>query len=560
MTTTVQLRSAVLDSEHVGDIRGALGTIRLDDTASRRGRGAYLKTLLAVVGPGLIVMVGDNDAGAFATYGQAGQDYGTRLLWTLLLLVPVLYVNQEMVLRLGAVTGVGHARLILERFGRFWGAFSVIDLFILNALTIITEFIGITLGTGYLGLPKIPSVILAAGIVIAASFTGSFRRFERIAIAFCAGSLLLVPVYILAHPHISEMARGFAVPQLPGGSGQLATVMLLVIGIVGTTVAPWQLFFQQSYVIDKRITPRFIRYEKTDLRIGIVIVLIGAAVVMGATAAAFGHSAAAGHFTDASGLARGLQAYAGHTAGALFAIALLDASIIGAFAVSLSTAYAIGDVLGLRHSLHRGVRGAKAFYAVYGGIVAVAATVVLIPGSPLGLLTEGVQTLAGVLLPSATVFLLLLCNDREVLGPWVNGRRTNAFTATVIAVLVTLSVVLTASMLFPGMTAREIVGILVGCGAAGAIAAGYALARRLRGVPVGRSLGLTLRGVAPDSRQSAPVASGPDKENWRMPPLALLRRPQMSAARKIGMSALRLYLLVAMALVIVKIAQLALAH
>ena len=151
--TTLDLRnrSAVLDSEHVGDIRGALGTIRLDDTAPRRGRSAVLKTLLAIVGPGLIVMVGDNDAGAFATYGQAGQNYGTKLLWTLLLLVPVLYVNQEMVLRLGAVTGVGHARLILERFGKFWGAFSVIDLFILNALTIVTEFIGITLAAGYLG-------------------------------------------------------------------------------------------------------------------------------------------------------------------------------------------------------------------------------------------------------------------------------------------------------------------------------------------------------------------------------------------------------------------------
>jgi Mn2+/Fe2+ NRAMP family transporter len=540
MTTTAERRSAVLDSEHTGDIRGALGTIRLD-ASPRRGRSAYLKTLLAIVGPGLIVMVGDNDAGAFATYGQAGQDYGTRLLWTLLLLVPVLYVNQEMVLRLGAVTGVGHARLILERFGRFWGAFSVIDLFILNALTLITEFIGITLGAGYLGLPKIASVVLAAGIVVASAFTGSFRRFERIAVAFCAGSLLLVPVYVLAHPHLSQMASGFAVPELPGGSGQLATVMLLVIGIVGTTVAPWQLFFQQSYVIDKRITPRFIRYEKTDLWIGIVIVVIGAAAVMGATAAAFAHSAAAGNFSDAAGLARGLQAYAGRAAGVLFAVALLDASIIGAFAVSLSTAYAIGDVFGLRHSLHRGMQGAKAFYAVYGGLVALAATVVLIPGSPVGLLTVGVQTLAGVLLPSATVFLLLLCNDREVLGPWVNGRKTNAFTAAVVTVLIALSVVLTASVLFPAITARQIADILMVCGAAAAVAGGYALARRLPGL-------------------AASAAGTADRENWRMPPLALLRRPEMSASRKVGMSALRLYLAVAMILAIVKIVQLALAH
>ncbi len=127
-TRTAATRTAVLDEAHVGDIRGALGTIRLDDHADRGPLSAKLKTLLAVVGPGLIVMVGDNDAGAFSTYGQAGQDYGTRLLWTLLLLIPVLYVNQEMVLRLGAVTGVGHARLIMARFGRLWGTFEVIDL------------------------------------------------------------------------------------------------------------------------------------------------------------------------------------------------------------------------------------------------------------------------------------------------------------------------------------------------------------------------------------------------------------------------------------------------
>jgi Mn2+/Fe2+ NRAMP family transporter len=543
VTTTAEIRSAVLDSEHVGDIRGALGTIRHDDIAPRRTRSAVLKTLLAIIGPGLIVMVGDNDAGAFATYGQAGQNYGTRLLWTLLLLVPVLYVNQEMVLRLGAVTGVGHARLILERFGKFWGAFSVIDLFILNALTIITEFIGITLAAGYLGLPKIPSVALAAAVVVASAFTGSFRRFERIAVAFCAGSLLLIPLYFIAHPHASQMGRDFVIPQLPGGSGQLATVMLLVIGIVGTTVAPWQLFFQQSYVIDKRITPRFMRYEKADLWIGIVIVVIGAAAIMGATTAAFAHSHALGQFSNAAGLASGLQAYAGKTAGVIFAIALLDASIIGAFAVSLSTAYAISDVFGINHSLHRGVRSAKGFYAVYGALIAAAATIVLLPGSPLGLLTEGVQVLAGVLLPSASVFLLLLCNDKEVLGPWVNGRKINVFVAAVVGVLVTLSVILTASVLFPMINARQIMDIMIVCGGSGVLVAGYLLTRRLR-----------------SAGPPAEPADRSGQDNWRMPPLHLLQRPVMSTGRKIGMGALRLYLAVAMVLVIVKIAELALGH
>jgi Mn2+/Fe2+ NRAMP family transporter len=539
---TPRANSAVLDSEHVGDIRGALGTIRLDDVAPRRGMPTALKTLLAVVGPGLIVMVGDNDAGAFATYGQAGQNYGTKLLWTLLLLVPVLYVNQEMVLRLGAVTGVGHARLILERFGKFWGAFSVIDLFILNALTIVTEFIGITLAAGYLGVPKLAAVALAALVVVGAAFTGSFRRFERIAVAFCAGSLLLIPLYFMSHPAVPQLAHDFVIPQLPGGAGQLSTVMLLIIGIVGTTVAPWQLFFQQSYVIDKRITPRFMKYEKADLAIGIVIVVLGGAALMGATAAAFAATHGFGHFTDAAGLAAGLQAYAGKAAGVIFAIALLDASIIGAFAVSLSTAYAISDVFGINHSLHRGVRNAKGFYAIYAALIGVAATIVLIPGSPLGLLTEGVQVLAGVLLPSASVFLLLLCNDREVLGPWVNGRKTNMFTAAVVAVLVCLSVVLTASVLFPNISSRQIVDIMLCCSAAGLVAAGYAVARRVRAVP------------------AAAAVDRSGRENWRMPPLALLQRPTMSAGRKIGMSALRLYLGVAMILVIVRIVELALGH
>ena len=260
-------------------------------------------------------------------------------------------------------------------------------------------------------------MVLAAGVIIAAAFTGSFRRFERIAITFCAGSLLLIPLVLLTRPDVGQMAHGFAVPGLPGGSGQMATVMLLIIGIVGTTVAPWQLFFQQSYVIDKRITPRFMRYEKADLWIGIVIVVVGAAAVIGATAAAFAGTKGAGNFTDSAGLAHGIAAYAGRAAGVVFAVALLDASIIGAFAVSLSSAYAIGDVLGLRHSLHRGFRQAKGFYAIYAALIAGAATIVLIPGTPLGLLTEGVQALAGVLLPSATIYLLLLCTDRAVLGP-----------------------------------------------------------------------------------------------------------------------------------------------
>lgn len=532
--------SAVLDSAHLGEIRGALGTIAADDRAPRRTLKARLQTLLAIAGPGLIVMVGDNDAGAFGTYTQAGQNYGTTLLWTLLLLIPVLYVNQEMVVRLGAVTGVGHARLIFARFGKFWGAFSVADLFLLNALTLVTEFIGISLALQYLGLSQFWGVIAAAVIITFAVSTGDFRRFERFALVLVAGSLLLIPVAVMVHPPLPQLAHDFFVPKMPAGA-PLGEVMLLIIAIVGTTIAPWQLFFQQSYLIDKRITPRFIRYERWDLCVGIALVIIGAVAMIGFSAAAFAGRPEFGAYTDALGTAHGLEQAAGRLPAILFALALLDASIIGAAAVSLATAYAIGDVFAVAHSLHRKPSEAKGFYAVYAGLIAFAAALVVTPGMPLGLLTNAVQTLAGVLLPSATVFLLLLCNDKAVLGPWVNGRAGNLFTGAIVAVLVLLSVILTVSVLFPGVGETTILGILGG-GVVGALLLSGAvalIARRGQGVraePSARSV------VAP--------------EEWRMPPLATLPPARLSAVSRTWLLVLRGYLVLAAGLVLYRIVEL----
>lgn len=545
-------RRTVLDDAHIGDIKGAFGTIAHHDTAPRRNWGARLRTLLAILGPGLIVMVGDNDAGAFGTYTQAGQNYGTTLLWTLALLIPVLYVNQEMVLRLGAVTGVGHARLIFQRFGKFWGAFSVIDLFLLNALTIVTEFIGITFALDFLGVSKIAGVCIAAALTMAAVSTGDFRRFERFAIVLCVLSLLLVPVLVSIHPPVGIIAHNFFVPTWPKDS-KLSDVMLLVIGIVGTTVAPWQLFFQQSYVIDKRITPRFMKYEKIDLWIGIALVIVGAVAMMAFTAALFHGRAESGQFTDASGVIAGLHKYVGRTSATIFAVALLDASIIGAAAVSLSTAYAIGDVFGIRHSLHRSVSDAKGFYLVYFVIIALAAGLVLMPGSPLGLLTEAVQTLAGVLLPSATVFLLLLCNDKAVLGPWANSRRLNVFTGAVIAVLVVLSIILTAATVFPDISARAIIGILVGGTLTFALGyAAVAIMRRRDGAANGAA-----NNKANLADGAARAVTRALRDTWRMPPLHELPPPQLTVATRLWMGAMRGYLVVAVGLVIVKVVQMA---
>jgi Mn2+/Fe2+ NRAMP family transporter len=412
---------------------------------------------------------------------------------------------------------------------------------LLNSLTIVTEFIGISLALKYLGLPQFWGVLASAGIVMIAVSTGNFRRFERFAIFLVFGSLLLVPVILMVHPPVAQIAGDFLVPKMPA-DGKLSEVMLLIIAIVGTTVAPWQLFFQQSYIVDKRITPRFIRYERWDLCIGIALVILGAVAMMGFCAAIFEGRPEFGNYTDALGTAAGLEKYAGKLPAVLFALALLDASIIGAAAVSLATAYAIGDVFALKHSLHRKVYDAKGFYAVYSGLILVAAVLVLTPGTPLGLLTNAVQTLAGVLLPSATVFLLLLSNDKAVLGPWVNSRTMNLFTGAVVAVLVMLSVILTASVLFPDLDTQWIIGILAG----GAVLA------------VVTTLLVNLDGLTGrDSRAAAPRPMAHDLNAWRMPPLDQLPPARLSTLSRVWMIVLRSYLAIAAGLVLFRIFQLA---
>jgi Mn2+/Fe2+ NRAMP family transporter len=531
--------SAVLDDAHLGDIQGAFGTIRQLDADSRRSWKRRLLTLLAILGPGIIVMVGDNDAGGVSTYAQAAQNYGLTLLWTLPLLVPVLVVNQEMVVRLGAVTGVGHARLINERFGKFWGAFSVGDLFVLNFLTITTEFIGVNLALAYFGVSAYVSVPIAAAALVAMTATGSFRRWERFMFVFIAANFLVIPLAVFSHPRASAFFRGFVVPGVHGGF--TSTSMLLVIAIVGTTVAPWQLFFQQSNVVDKRITPRWISYERADTVIGSLVTVFAASLIMAVVAAAFSGHALFGHYTNAEAVARGLSRYVGHGSGAIFSVILLNASLIGAASVTLSTSYAFGDVFGMRHSLHRPWREAKFFYASFTLMVIAAAAIVLVAtGRLLGLITTGVQALAGVLLPSATVFLLLLCNDKEVLGPWVNRPWLNVIGFGIVSILLGLSLVLMATTVFPHLDVRD---LAFGMGAALVVV--YAVGC------VGYWRVLRKRPPEPPMPRSR-------RDHWRMPPLYRLARPVWSRGRLVAMYSLRGYLVLAVMLLVVKAFQLGL--
>lgn len=561
---------AVLDSAHVGDIVGAFGRIRRDGTEAFGGRFRRLRTLMVITGPGLIVMVGDNDAGGVATYTQAGQNYGMGLLWTLALLIPVLYVNQEMVLRLGAVSRVGHARLIFERFGKFWGAFSIGDLLIVNALTIVTEFIGVALALGFLGCPKIIAVPGAAVLLFAVVAGGSFRRWEGLMFLLIAVNVLIIPMALMVHPSAKGTAGGL-VPQFPGGLS--STVLLLTVAIVGTTVAPWQMFFQQSNVVDKRITARWISYARADLVIGIFVVMAGATVLMAVTAFGLAGTGEVGNFTDAGAVATALSKHVGHPIGVMFAIILLDASLIGANAIGLATTYAVGDAMGKRHSLHWKISQAPLFYGGYALLLVVSAAVAFSPNYVLGLVTQGVQALAGVLLPSATVFLVLLCNDRAVLGPWVHTVRQNILAWIIVWPLVLLSLALTATTFFndlstatieAGLAAGAVIGIV---GGAVAIVSGRRSSDRREAEIISQALGGSLNHEDVDeiedtsslTRAERRAVLRQDRATWQTPSLASLDRPVMSPIRRLGLLTLRGYLVLAVVIVLIKIVEVAVA-
>jgi NRAMP (natural resistance-associated macrophage protein)-like metal ion transporter len=514
-------------------ISGAFGTIKEHDVASRRGVRARFLTLIAIIGPGLIVMVGDNDAGGVSTYAQAGQNFGYTLLWTLPLLIPVLIIIQEMVARLGAVTGVGHGRLIRERFGRYWGNLSILSILFLNFLIIITEFIGISLSMEYFGVSPYLSVPIAIALLFAVTATGSFKRWERFMMLFVAINLFIVPLLLVTKPHYVASLHHLVTPGIRGGATSAA--VLLIISIIGTTVAPWQLFFQESNIVDKKITPRWLNYERIDTILGSFIVVIVAAALVAVCAAGLGGHGGTSSFTSALGVARGLNRYVGHGSGAFFAIILLNASIIGATCVTLASSYAIGDLVGSTKGLNARFRDAKGFYGGFAVLLVVAGTVALIPGAPLGLITLAVQAICGLMLPSTTIIVLLLCNDREIMGPWVNGKWLNVVAVIIITALVALSFTLMISTLFTSIDVIVLLEIL----------SALAVVGLAIGLPIG------LRRVEPARTYTI------DKRDWRTPRLTLLAPMPSSSARRFLMRGQSAYLMVAGLLLIVRFIQLA---
>ncbi|MDU2066682.1 MAG: Nramp family divalent metal transporter [Sporomusaceae bacterium] len=405
-----------------------------------------LMTFLMVMGPGIIVMVADNDAGAVSTYIQAGANYGLHLMWLLVLLLPITYFTQEMVVRLGIATGQGHAAMIYKRFGKWWGAFSLFDLLLVNFFTLVTEFAAIYLGLEGLGVNPLWGVPVTAIALIVLVLTGSYLHWERATIVLCLLDLSWVFLAKVVSPGWTVVAYHTVIPTLPPGP-ITSDYIFLVIAIVGTTIAPWQLFFQQSCIADKKLRFSDLKHARVDTFIGACCTIFIAACMMIVGNFALENGIA---FEDPAKMAIALAPFLGDLFKNGLLVLMVNAAVLGATTISLSSAWAYGEVKGLAHSLQKPFSEAPGFYLVYGFCVLAAAVIVLIPNAPLQMIIVSVQVLAGLMLPSAIVFLQLLLNDKELLGEqFVNKRWNNCINWLVIFVLFGLSLTLAVQVILP---------------------------------------------------------------------------------------------------------------
>jgi Mn2+/Fe2+ NRAMP family transporter len=399
---------------------------------------------LVIAGPGIVVMVADNDAGGITTYAATGAKYGYNLIWFLLILIPVAYYVQEMTVRLGAVTKRGHAEAIFSGFGAFWGWFSLIDLMILDWLTLVTEFVGMTSAMEIFGIPPWLTYVVVVVLLGTIMLNGRYWTWEKIALLFCALNLVYIPGAFMVRPSVHGILHEGLIPNLAGGfDGQL---FFFLMANIGTTIAPWMLFFQQSAVVDKGMLEKDIPWGKFDTLLGSIVTVVVAVFIVVVTGTVL-----KGVDIDSAAQAS-VQLQESHRwVGTFMAIGLFDAGLLGAICISLASSWAFGEIFGWAHSLNQNIKEAPWFYASYLLLLVSAGGVVLIPGAPLVLITLFVQVIAVTLLPAALVFLILLLNDKANMGEFANSRWENAIGGFIVLVIVLLSTLYGVSVMFPSL-------------------------------------------------------------------------------------------------------------
>ena len=420
--------------------------------ARRKGRGSKgfggIRLLWLLIGPGVLVFLGENDAPSMLSYSADGARFGIGFFIPFVILTFIMgFVVQEMTVRLGAVTHRGHAELIFDRFGKFWGFFSMGDLVLGNFLTLVTEFIGVRAGLGYFGIRPAIAIGGALAIVLAAITTGRYWTWERIVLGLAIFNGLFIPAAILARPDWRSVGHAL-LTWSPLPTGNRYEILVLILATIGATVTPWMLFFQQSAVVDKGMQPRDVGAGRFDTILGASLAAVFAIAAILATAPLFHHGIDASQFQGAE-FAQALEPWIGHLGAALFALGVFEAGIVAAIAISTSSAYAFGEVFQTGHSLNRPLREAWAFYAVLIGSACVAAALVLIPRVPLEFIVLTVNVIAVLAMPPALVFLLLLVNDRDVMGEHVNGVWGNVAGATVTVLLIVAGLGFGLATVFP---------------------------------------------------------------------------------------------------------------
>jgi Mn2+/Fe2+ NRAMP family transporter len=416
-----------------------------------RGQGgpfSRFRLLWLLVGPGILVMLGENDGPSMLSYAATGARFGVGFFLPFIILTfAMAIVVQEMTVRLGAATHRGHAELIFARFGPFWGWFSMIDLALGNFLTLIAEFIAIRAGLAFFGVPAWMAVPGAVLVLVLALLTHRYWTWERITLAIAAFNLVFIPLALVTRPDWNAVGRAF-ISWRPLTGGMSNDALLIILSNIGATVTPWMLFFQQSATVDKGLTRRDIRFGRIDTLLGAVLAAGAALAMVLLTAPLMGSHMSVENF-QAAEFASSLLPVIGRFGAALFSLGMVEAGLVAAITISASTAYAFGEVARKPHSLNLRMREGRAFYSVLFLCVAAAAGVVLIPGLPLIYVALMVNVVAVLAMPPALLFLFMLANDREIMGDLVSPAWANLLTSAVVVLLIGAGLLFGISVMAP---------------------------------------------------------------------------------------------------------------
>jgi Mn2+/Fe2+ NRAMP family transporter len=399
---------------------------------ARRQRRRW-SLLWLLIGPGILAMLGENDGPSMISYATTGATYGLGFFLPFILITfAMAIVCQEMAMRVGAVTHRGYGELVLQRFGRLWGWFTAGDLIVTNLVTLIAEFVAIRVGLSFFHMGAGVAALLGVVLVVFTLSGGRYWRWERIVLGMAVFNGLFLIAAIMVKPHWGTVGHAFATfSPFPGGS--FNTLLLLVASTIGATVTPWMIFFQQSASADKGLTPSDLRHGRYDTIAGGVLAALFGCGALIAGAALFGHGGSNIHGLAGAGLPGALKVVSGNGVATVFALGLIEAGAVAILTISASTGYAVGECIGVPHSFNNSARKALAFYGANVGAALIAAAIILIPGAPLLSIALNANVLATVLLPVALVFLIMLANDRELMGKWTNTAATNRVALAIVA-------------------------------------------------------------------------------------------------------------------------------